>query len=269
VVIKQQPGIALYVEVRRRIEELVAANDLRPGDAMPSEAELQQRFGVSRATVRQALATLERRGIVERRQGRGTFLRLPSLERQLPELTSFSEHLRDRGCRPSGELASFATVVAGSDDDGGHFPAGLPLVRAVRVRLANDVPVGLHTVYLPAELAAQIGFTADALRQDRALSLYALLERAGISLAWAEEHLSARVVAPEEAKLIGAAPGTPVMNVLRLTRDESDHLIEVVRAVYLGTAYDYVIHLERRGADSVATGAIGVGNRFGQEVRRR
>ncbi|MGH2616822.1 MAG: GntR family transcriptional regulator [Thermomicrobiales bacterium] len=256
-VIERRRGVTLYAEVRERIEALIASAVLCPGDALPPEGKLQVRFGVSRATVRQALAELERDGIVERRQGRGTFLTLPPMERALPELTGFSEHVRARGMRPSGRLLAFDLLTANGAGDARHFPSGASLVRVVRLRCANDFPVGLHTTHIPAAIAAAAGFDEAGLRANPGLSFYALLERAGITLAWAEEHLRARVATAEEGRLLGAAAGVAIMSVLRLSRDGADRLIEAVRADYLGDKYDYVVQLERRAGRGAAVGPAG------------
>jgi len=162
--LNRRPGVALYAALIDQIEAMMGAG-MQPGDALPSETELHATFGVSRATVRQALATLERNGRIERHQGRGTFVALPRMERHLPELTGFSEHVRSRGMRPSSKLIEFCTVVANADGDARFFPVGMPLVRVVRVRRANDVAVGVHTVYLPLEVATSIGFTEEVLQQ--------------------------------------------------------------------------------------------------------
>lgn len=246
--VQRWEGIPLYVVLQERIEDLIKAEGLEPGDALPSEAELQKRFGVSRATVRQALATLERRGLLERQQGRGTFLRVPALERSLPELTGFSEHIHAQGMRPSSTLVDYAVLQATSEDDTRHFASRERLVRVVRLRHANDIVVGLHTVYVPLAIAERAGLTEAALQADRSISLYALLEKAGIHIAWGEEHLQARGASRVESGLLGTRTGTPVMSVLRLSRDVADQLIEVVRAVYLGDKYDYIVHLDRRSA---------------------
>jgi GntR family transcriptional regulator len=115
----------------------------------------------------------------------------------------------------------------------------------VRLRLANAAAVGLHTTLLPLGLADEIGFTEERLRADDHCSLYACLEQQGRPLRLAEEHLRARTASAAEARLLGIARKTPVMSVLRLTRDESGELVEAVRAVYLGDKYDYVITLDR------------------------
>jgi GntR family transcriptional regulator len=254
-------GLALYAQVRDRIRQLIEADRLQPGDALPSEAELQSRFRVSRATVRQALAELERDGLIARRQGRGTFVAAPPIERELPELTSFSEHLRTVGLRPTSKLLGYTPIMADDRDDRRHFPAGTPLAKVVRVRLANNEPVGIHTVHVPAALATAIGFTEEAIRMDNALSLYACFDSAGVRLEWADEHLQARTATREESRLlgIGVREGTPVMNVVRLTRDENDVVVEFVRAVYLGDRYDYVVRLQRGISGFPSRGQIRTG----------
>jgi GntR family transcriptional regulator len=247
--------VPLYAQVGDRLLELIERDGLAPGSVLPSEAELQRAFGVSRATVRQALQELERGGAVERQQGRGTFVAVPRLERALPELTSFTEHLASKGVASSSRLVRYERV---EEDDGGRartvspdapdprlFPRGQPLVRVVRLRLANGLPIGVHTALVPSAIAEAIGFTRERLEADEHVSLYACLEEAGYGLHAAEEHLNARLLTPREAALLSVPRKSAAMSVLRLTRTGDDDLVEAVRAVYLGDKYDYVIGLER------------------------
>src|SRR2546427_4941578 len=226
----RRPGLALYAAVEEAIEALIQERQLAPGDALPPEQELQALFGVSRATIRQALSGLEQRRIVERHQGRGTFLAIPTMELSLPQLTGFSEQVRARGMRPTSRLVEYGAVDEDTDRDAHFFSAGLPLVRMVRVRCANDVPIGTHAAILPAELAQRAGLSESLLRADPSLSLYARLEGAGIRISWAEEYLRSRGADRTEARLLNVRPGTAVMEVLRLTRREGDQLMEVVRS---------------------------------------
>jgi GntR family transcriptional regulator len=249
--------LPLYAQVAERLRALIDNDGLTPGSPLPSETELQRRFRVSRATVRQALQELELIGAIERHQGRGTFVAVPRLERALPELTSFTEHLASKGVTSSSRLLRYERVERNGGEeqrrslspdppDAGLFPADAgPLVRVARLRLANGLPVGLHTALVPAAIADAIGFTRDRLERDELVSLYACLEAAGYRLRAAEEHLHARLLEPREAALLDVPRRTAAMSVLRLTRTEDDDLLEAVRAVYLGDKYDYVIALER------------------------
>lgn len=253
--IDRASGIPLYLQIRQQVLALIDARKLAAGDALPSENELQALFGVSRATIRHTLALLERDGLVERHQGRGTFVALPRLSRALPELTSFSEHLMEQRLRSSSRLLAFDRLPPGaapkrsvSDDEprvDEHFPRN-DVVRFVRLRIANDTPIGVHTTLTPAWFADAIGLTEAKLARDPGYSFYGAIERAGRHLTWAEEHLVARGSGPRESTLLGVQRRSPVMSVLRLSRSTDETLVEAVRAVYLGDKYDYVIHLERR-----------------------
>jgi GntR family transcriptional regulator len=251
--------------VAERVRDLIERDGLVPGTPLPSEAELQQRFGVSRATVRQALQELAFDGLVERRQGRGTFVAVAQLERALPELTSFSEHLASKGLASSSRLLRYDRLVrrgrrwarqAGAGplpspdapSPSVFAPFQFPVVCVVRLRLANRTPVGIHTTLVPAEVAEAIGFTEERLRRDGRLSLYTCLEAGGYALDVAEEHLRARLFTRAEAELLGVDAKTAAMSVLRLTRHVDGRLLEAVRAVYLGDKYDYVVSLERSHA---------------------
>lgn len=253
--IDRASGVPLYLQIRQQVLALIDKRQLGAGDALPSENELQDLFRVSRATIRHTLALLERDGVVERHQGRGTFVALPRLSRTLPELTSFTEHLTEQRIRSSSQLVAFEELAPGesprnsvSDDEpppAEHFP-GLEVVRFVRLRIANDTPVGVHTTLTPAWFAKAIGLTEVELVCEPGFSFYEAIEASGRRLAWAEEHLVARGAGIAEAELLGVPRGMPVMSVLRLSRSGEEELVEAVRAVYLGDKYDYVVQLERR-----------------------
>jgi GntR family transcriptional regulator len=259
--IDRSSGIPLYVQIRERILALIKERGLSAGEALPSEAELQATFAVSRATIRQTLGILERQGVVERRQGKGTYVALPRLPRALAELTSFTEHLAQQQLRSASRLLAFERLRAGhrpataySEDTPApaeHFP-GQDVVLFIRLRIANDTPVGVHTTFVPAWLADKIGLTDERLQREPGFSFYNALDRGGHQLAWADEHLLARGAGPAEADVLEVPRGAPVMSVLRLSRSAEGQLLEAVRAVYLGDKYDYVVHLERRAMGAMA-----------------
>jgi GntR family transcriptional regulator len=235
-----------YWQVRQAVLELIA--ELRPGDRLPTEGALEARLKVSRGTVRRALADLEREGRVSRQPGRGTFVAQPRMPRPLPELTSFSEHLRSLGFEPGARLISYRTVVdpAAALE---HFASAAQLARVVRLRTADGSPVGLHTLFVPAELAERSGFTASALRSAPDLSLYASIGAAGVEIDAAREDLAARMPTAREAELLRLSPGSPVLEVIRRTYDAKGVPIELVQAVYRADRYDYIVWL-RRSFDS-------------------
>lgn len=254
--VKRRPGVALYAAVQDAIEALINDRRLAPGDALPPEQELQSIFRVSRATIRQALSGLQRRRLVERHQGRGTFVAIPTMELSLPQLTGFSEQVRARGMRPTSRMVEYGRITRDTDRDARFFDVGTRLVRIVRLRCANEVPIAIHAAILPEQLAERASCDESQLRAHPSLSLYERLEAAGVGLTWAEEYLRARGATAREARLLKVPRGTPVMDVLRLTRQEGDRLMEVVRSVLLGDRYTYVVYLERHPATAGLGGLV-------------
>ena len=168
------------------------------------------------------------------------------MERPLPELTSFSEHIESLGMTPSAELVSYRTGTDVADIDG-HFPDGIPLARIVRVRTVDQRPVGVHTLLLPTDLAAAAGVSAAALRLEPGLSVYRALSASGVEIDLAREKLIARrATAPERRRLM-LRPGDPVLEVLRQSYDIDGRAVELVRAAYRADRYDYVTWLRRPG----------------------
>jgi DNA-binding transcriptional regulator YhcF (GntR family) len=88
---------------------------LHPGDALPTELELCERFGVSRMTARAGVKQLVDEGLLYRVRGRGTFVAQPPIRRQAGNLLSFSQEMRARGLRPSSEILELAQQVAPND----------------------------------------------------------------------------------------------------------------------------------------------------------
>ena len=231
-----------YWLVVDHLTKLIETDGLAAGDPLPTELELQNRFSLSRGTVRKALDELSRRSLIERRPGSGTFVAPQRMPRDLPELTGFSEHIRSLGMLPG-------STELGRDDLGsdspyvGDFAPGTALTKLTRLRTADGQPVGLHYLILPTDLLRRVDTGADA---DAGTPLYDRFEQAGVQVDVAQEHLMARRPTRSEAKLLGIGVGDAVLDVRRKTFDADGAVVELVHAVYRGDRYDYVIWLERR-----------------------
>lgn len=245
---RQKGGMALYLQIAHLMRQHISHNDLRAGDRLPSEPVLSHQLRVSRTTVAKALDVLVSEGLVTRSQGRGTFVSQPPLDRLLPELTGFTEHVRSLGRSGGQTLISYETDVGGGEDPlVAVFDDGVPVVVVRRVRLVDGHPVGIHRTVLEAGLAERIGFTEERLASG-GLSLYALLAAGGVELETAQEHLRALCADHEEATLLDVDVGTALMHVRRLSRDHQGRFVEAVDALYVGALYDYRIELVAGGS---------------------
>ncbi len=96
----------LYHQILSRLHEQIESGEIGVGERLPSEADLERDYGVSRTTARRALDELRRKGLVRREPGRGTFLVGPRLSSDLARLYSFSDEIRRRGHEPGSPFPS-------------------------------------------------------------------------------------------------------------------------------------------------------------------
>ncbi|UOR00311.1 GntR family transcriptional regulator [Leucobacter allii] len=233
----------LYMQLANALEEHIASEQLAPGTRLPSEPALAAENNLSRATIMKAFELLTDRGLVIRKQGKGTFVRPRPMERDLPELSSFSEHIETLGLAPGSTLLDYAEFAAStSQRPNSPFPEESGLVLVERIRSVGGAPVGLQRLVIPEGIAAAVGLDEqEAARED--YSFYAALRAAGIALVRGEETLRAVNAEPAEAEHLGVEPGTALIEVDRTSYDAAGTLVEHVRARYLGTHYLYRVSL--------------------------
>lgn len=242
----REAPLPLYVQLRDSLLREVRDGGLQPGDRFPSETAIRQRYSVSRATVRQALADLEASGVIRKVQGIGSFVAVPKI-RHVPLLTSFTELASSQGFTPSHRvLGSTVEEVAA------EAAAELGLAQGTRCRflrrlfLADGSPVGLAETWLPLDA---LGGHDDLLETERLDdgSLYEVLQRdpIGLVLDRAVETVSPGAVDPASAELLGCRTGTPVLLIRRLTFTPEHRCVESTRLVFVGDVYEYRVELHR------------------------
>lgn len=240
----REAPLPLYVQLREALLRDIRDRNLRPGDRIPTETEIERRYRVSRATIRQALAELTAEGVIRRVQGLGTFVATPKI-RHVPLLTSFSELVASQGFVPSHRVLASSAVDAppeaaaelGLEDD-----ARCRYLR--RLLLADDRVVGLAETWLPRRV---VGEHEDRLARDRLGegSLYELLQGPpfGLELDHAVETISPSVAAQEDAALLGCEVGSPVLVVRRVTFTSEGLPVESTRLLFVGERYEYRVEL--------------------------
>jgi GntR family transcriptional regulator, N-acetylglucosamine utilization regulator len=239
--------LALYYQVAEALRRQIAAGALKPGDAIPTEEELQSLFGVSRATVRQAVRQLVHDGLLRLERPRGTFVTQPKLQETLAEVISFSDEVRQGGLEPAARVLAVGIEPATEHvAQRLHLQQGDPTLRLDRLRLAGGQPIAL----MYAHLAGWIGLGAGA---DYTGSLHALLATRGIRLVDAEQLIEAANASAEHARLLGCRRGSALLKVERVTFSAQGRAIEHVIALYRSDRYVYRIRL---GAPAASTGVF-------------
>ncbi|MFS2160204.1 GntR family transcriptional regulator [Pseudomonas sp. Pseusp122] len=143
---------SLYEQIAHRLLEEIQRGDFEPTGKLPSEAELCERFGVSRVTVRLAVGMLSDDGVVERKQGKGTFVAAKQVRHGLDALRSFHEALLLQGLKPSMQVISHKLQPV-PEALRELFEAAHDCLLLERLHFVDDEPIALGRSHLPAELA--------------------------------------------------------------------------------------------------------------------
>ena len=210
--------------VRRRLLDEIQHGVLRPGERLGAERELATELGVSRSTVRQALAALEDAGEVRRVPGRGggTFIRGRKVERDLSQVVGVPALLRSQGMTSGSRVISTGMVVADEHTRAAlGAPEGSYVFDVVRIRLADGAPISLEHVRLPAERFPQL------LDLPLGGSLYDLLsEHYDTCPGEAEERIEVAPASGDEASILATEPGAPLLSIHRTTKDDDGVVFE-------------------------------------------
>jgi len=199
--------IPAYQQIQNAIRQRINSSDLKPGHAVASERELAKAYNVSLMTARHALAELERAGIVERRQGAGTFVAPPKIH--FNKLMSYTEHMSSRGLSPQSRVLSSKIIQHEEIAARLGLPAISPLVKIERLRETGNDPFAFETCYLPAREFSEL-VKAPLGR----VSLFSTLQHAyGVELAYADEEVDATAVEDNVAELLAIPRGAAVLRI--------------------------------------------------------
>jgi GntR family transcriptional regulator len=224
-------GLAAYLQIEQELASRIERGALKPGGRLPAERQLAKDLGVSRMTLRQALARLEHRGLVERAHGSGTFVAEPKLRQQANVLRGFFRETVGQGVVPSTRTIERSALYATRSLAGTlGLRIGEEVYKVVRLRAGRGVPVVLETSFFPASLFP--GLIDLDLDHD---SIYRLMEdRYGARPARGEQSMEAIAAESPEAELLGVAPGAPLMLLERTAWDDAGRPIEHARDLYRG-----------------------------------
>lgn len=233
--------IPLYLQIEQELLASIDSGKWKPYEQMLSEPELAQHFGVSRMTARKAVDRLASEGIIFRKPGKGTFVAPPKISHGFTTQTSFSAAMDELGLRHTTQVieASInpapAAVAAAL-----QVAPGTPTVLIERLRLVDDEPAALHSTYLPARFAR-------ILEEDLTGSLTALFRKIGAPIVSAQDAIEAVVATGDEARLLQAKRGTPLLRLVGVGLSASGEPLRHTDALYRGDRFRFEV--DRGGAE--------------------
>jgi GntR family transcriptional regulator len=204
-------GVPLHRQLFLVLHDEIARGAIAPGEALPTEQALCDQFGVSRITVRRALADLAEQGYIERRQGVGSFVRQRGRPDDVPPGGSYMDNLRQTQFQTSIEVVEHDIRTPPSMIGGALGGAELLHILRVRRERRTREPLMITEAWLPVDLADVL--TATALRRT---PLYELLSGAGVVVDRVQHEITAEIAGPRNARLLDVAIGSALVRVNRL-----------------------------------------------------
>jgi GntR family transcriptional regulator len=199
-------GMPLHRQLFLVLYDEIARGAMTVGEALPTEQTLCEQFGVSRITVRRALTDLAEQGLIERRQGVGSFVKTRERPTVEGHVGSYLDGLRRTDLATSAEVIEYRVGPAPAwVVDRLGLVEGLHILRVRRERRTGE-PLMVTDAWLPAELAEKID---PAAMTDT--PLYTSLSRAGVALGRLEHEISAEIAGPGNAQLLDVAIGAPLL----------------------------------------------------------
>jgi GntR family transcriptional regulator len=237
------PGLPLYAKIESVLADEINSGSLAAGDQLPTEDELIARFEVSRITVRRAIQDLVGRGLVEIRRGKGTFVAASKISQELTELTGFVEDMQALGRKPTARLVD-KKIVAADKSVATHLAltTGTRVVKILRVRLADGVPMSLDETYLPLEIGRKI--VTNNLKLEPIFSL--LEKKYNIPLIEADYKLEAVAADTSVSAALGVTAGSPIFRIERTSYTTGLKPVDYERLYYRGDLIRFVTRLARK-----------------------
>ncbi|MBP1993865.1 GntR family transcriptional regulator [Paenibacillus eucommiae] len=206
--------LSLYHQLKQILLNKIEAGEWKVRDKLPSEAELCEQYEVSRITARRALAELEHEGVIERKSGKGTFVKFSGINQELFRFYSFTDEVKRRGFTPSSAVLAMETITP---EEEVRLALKLNEEDKVylikRLRMANNEKIVVDRSYLPCKLFA--GLDQFDFGQ---VSLYETLKgHYHIAPNIAEEVIDAILIHKEEADLLEIKKNSPGLLIKRIT----------------------------------------------------
>lgn len=228
----------LYEQLKNAIKDDINAQIYKPGDRMPSEGELEEKYQVSRITVRRAVKELCEEEILVRKQGKGTFVVSTGLQTRIDQLAGFHDSMKSQGRAVRTEILERSIIqVKPSYANDLQISADDKVVYLKRVMYADEIPMMLDMSYIPLKrfpgifekLEGEVS-VFQTLRQE----YHAKLDRY-------YKVLKVRKASKEVAECLKCSQGDPLFDIFKITYNEEGVAQHISVSILKGENTSYVI----------------------------
>lgn len=245
--------IPLYYQLENVLREKILSGTLTPGEQLPTESELIEQYGVSRITVRQALGALADEGLIERQQGRGTFVAQRRTRKRkfedVTHLTGSLDELIELGANTPVQMLEFNRIEADKHEaELLQVRTGTPVYRLKRLRVHEGKPYSVIVNYLPEEIGSKL--TEENLNSGKILRT--IENEFGYHLLEAKQQIKAELADPYIANVLGVRVGAALLSIERTVYTDEGKPVEYVHMLNRSDVYGFSIHLRRENGSPKA-----------------
>lgn len=242
--VERGSAVPYYAQMKAILVADLESGRLEPGDRLPGEHDLCDRFGVSRTVVRQALGELEAEGRLRRHKGRGTFVASPKVaEAMIESFSGLAEDVAARGGTLQNDVRRIEVTAAPHAVAGElEVAEGEPVIVLERLRIVDGRPWSLVTTFIPH------GRFPGMVEEDFVhASLYALIEgKYGVPIAHGRRTIEAIAADAETASALGVRAGDPLLLLTSTAYDEEGTPVEHFVARHRADATSFEVRVVRR-----------------------
>lgn len=234
-------AVPLHTQIRETIRRRVLDGTYAPHSQMPSEAQMMESFGVSRITVRQALADLQREGLIFKIAGKGSFVAKPKAFQNLSRLQGFGEAMAPSGYETFSQVLSARSVPAVEAVARNlRLKPGSTVYEIQRLRFLNREPISVDMSWFPLAVGRRLA------REDLATrDIFLILENDhGHALTHADVSIEAISASEALARQLRTPEGSPLLRIERLTY-AGDQPLDYEHLFYRGDAFQYRLRIDR------------------------
>jgi len=240
ITLNDKSHVSMYYQLKQIFLDKILKHEWKAQEKIPNEFELCKLFNVSRITVRQALAELEKEGYLVRKQGKGTFVSFPKIEQNLASFYSFTEEFRKKGFTPGSKVLEFRVEDSGETiaDKLGLEKPGEKVYYIKRLRCADHILIAIESTYLPVYIFPELthGHVSEKPLYDIIREDYRVVPDT------AEESFGAVLLGDEDARHFGLKKGAAALDIERFTRS-GGRCIEYTRGVIRGDIFRFHVKL--------------------------
>ncbi|MGO3909766.1 GntR family transcriptional regulator [Huaxiibacter chinensis] len=232
----------MYRQIADALREKISAGELKPGDALPTESILQETYGVSRVTVRQALKRLTDEQIVESIQGSGSYVKEARVNYDIYQLTGFYEKLADRNVDTHSDVKIFEAIKADARlAEKLQLKVGDNVWHVKRVRFIKQKPVNLEETWMP--LAMFVDLTWEVMEKSK----YHYIEQTKkMVIDRSEQELVPVMPSAEAIDALALDPTKPVLEKVSRGFLKDGRVFEYSRNVFNSDDYKFTLVARRR-----------------------